>query len=69
MTHAITHDTTTQTGDMGGWISRIRKAIADYKLYRQTMEELESLSDRELNDLGLSRAALRDVARQAVYDV
>ncbi len=69
MTHAITHDTTTHTGGIGGWIARIRKSMADYRIYRQTMEELQSLSDRELNDLGLSRTVLRDVARQAVYDV
>ena len=53
MTHAITHDTTTHTGGIGGWIARIRKSMADYRIYRQTMEELQSLSDRELNDLGL----------------
>jgi len=69
MTHAITHDKTTHTGEMGGWIARVRKSIAEFRLYRRTMEELESLSDRELSDLGLSRASLRDVALQAVYDV
>ena len=69
MTHAITHGTLTTTDETGSWLSRIRKSFADYRLYRRTMEELESLSDRELNDLGLSRIALRDVARQAVYEV
>ena len=69
MTHAITHDKTTHTGEMGGWIARVRKSMAEYRLYRRTMEELESLSDRELSYLGLSRASLRDVALQAVYDV
>jgi len=67
MTHAITHDTTTLSGGIGGWIARFRQSMADYRIFRQTLEELESLSDRELDDLGLSRAALRDVAHQAVY--
>ncbi len=69
MTHALTNSTNSGTEGLGGWIARIRRSMADYRLYRRTMEELESLSDRELNDLGLSRLVLRDVARQAVYDV
>lgn len=69
MTHAITHDTSIRSGGNGGWIARIRKSMAEYRLYRKTLDELESLSDRELNDLGLSRSVLGDVARQAVYDV
>jgi uncharacterized protein YjiS (DUF1127 family) len=69
MTHAITHDISTTSSEAGGWIARIRKSLTDYRLYRKTLEELESLSDRELNDLGLSRLVLRDIARQAVYDV
>lgn len=69
MTHAIIHDITGRPGGSGGWIARIRKSMADYRLYRRTLDELENLSDRELNDLGLSRSVLGDIARQAVYDV
>ena len=68
MTHAITHGTVATAGENGSWIERIRKSISDYRLYRKTLEELDSLSDRELNDLGLSRIVLKDVARQAVYE-
>jgi uncharacterized protein YjiS (DUF1127 family) len=68
MTHAITHEIAGRSGHEGGWIARIRKSMADYRLYRCTLRELESLSDRELNDLGLSRIVLGDVARQAVYE-
>jgi uncharacterized protein YjiS (DUF1127 family) len=43
------------------WIlSRIRA----YQRYRQTVRELQRLSDRELNDVGLSRADIAGVARR-----
>ena len=54
-------------GTHGGLFGRIRKAIEDYRLYRQTLGELEQLNDRELRDLGLSRLAIRDVAYDSVY--
>ncbi|MEO0912051.1 MAG: DUF1127 domain-containing protein [Pseudomonadota bacterium] len=38
-----------------------------YRLYRETLAELGSLSDRELNDLGLARANLRSIATESVY--
>jgi uncharacterized protein YjiS (DUF1127 family) len=36
-------------------------------MFRKTVNELASLSDRELNDLGLCRSMITDVARSAVY--
>ena len=44
-----------------------REAYAKHRLYTQTMDELKSLSTRELNDLGLSRSSLHDTAYAAVY--
>lgn len=44
-----------------------REAYANYRLYVKTMNELKSLSTRELNDLGLSRSSLHDTAYSAVY--
>ena len=35
--------------------------------YRLTVKELNSLSDRELNDLGIGRGSIRLIARMAVY--
>lgn len=35
--------------------------------YRRTLRELDQLSDRELDDLGLCRADLRRAAYDAVY--
>lgn len=37
------------------------------KLFEKTVRELESLTDRELTDLGISRLSIRDVAREAAY--
>lgn len=38
-----------------------------YRNYRTTLVELDSLSDRELNDLGLSRSTIKSVALESVY--
>lgn len=38
-----------------------------YRLYTATLSELRSLSDRELNDLGLNRTMLTRIAYEAVY--
>ena len=53
------------TGRRPRLAGRARKALADYRLYRQTLDELQALSDRELRDLGISRFTIRDVAQTA----
>jgi uncharacterized protein YjiS (DUF1127 family) len=45
--------------------SMILSKIAAWRRYRQTLRELEGLSDRELAELGLGRRDIRHVARQA----
>lgn len=42
---------------------------AKYVLYRDTLNELNSLSGRELADLGMSRANLKSIAYEAAYKV
>ena len=44
-----------------------RAALARRRVYSQTMSELSSLSDRDLRDLGISRAMIAEVANQAAY--
>ncbi|MDP8920428.1 MAG: DUF1127 domain-containing protein [Pseudomonadota bacterium] len=39
--------------------------LATWRRYRQTLRELDSLSDRELADLGFGRRDIRAVARRA----
>ena len=43
------------------------KAWTQYRTYRRTLAELESLSNRELRDLGVSRHSIRQIARDSVY--
>ncbi|EPX76249.1 DUF1127 domain-containing protein [Salipiger mucosus] len=67
-----TQDTTRAQSGLGNRISAfvegLRENAARRRLYKQTMSELQSLSDRELGDLGLSRSMIRRVAWQAAYE-
>ena len=44
-----------------------RAAAGKRKLYRKTLAELDQLSQRELDDLGIARANIRDIAHGAAY--
>ncbi|MEL6913363.1 MAG: DUF1127 domain-containing protein [Pseudomonadota bacterium] len=59
-----------------GFVARLRAGMADaaeawtrFRMYRETYDELMGLSDRELQDLGLSRASIKGVAHETVYGV
>ena len=49
------------------FVTYILSKIRAYKLYRQTVTALAELSDRELDDLGISRFQIARVARQAAF--
>lgn len=51
-------------GDLRGSLS---ERVAKYRLYRATLNELDSLSDRELADLGIHRADIGGIASEAAY--
>lgn len=59
-------------GANSGWIDALRAAMVQrirwFAAYRATYDELSRLTDRDLADIGLSRAALHAVSRQAAYD-
>ncbi|ETD87725.1 DUF1127 domain-containing protein [Rhodobacter capsulatus] len=57
---------TTETG-FSNFLASIREALARRKVYRQTLAELRSLSNRELNDLGMHRSMLTRIALEAAY--
>jgi uncharacterized protein YjiS (DUF1127 family) len=42
-------------------------AIRQRRVYERTVAELNSLSDRELTDLGISRLSIPELAREAAY--
>lgn len=49
------------------FVSRVKAAYALRVEYNRTYAELQSLSDRELNDIGVRRCDIRDIARDHVY--
>ncbi|MEL6682683.1 MAG: DUF1127 domain-containing protein [Pseudomonadota bacterium] len=53
------------------WLEHFRAElddkIAKRRVYRRTVSELRNLSDRDLNDLGLSRAMIKGIALEAAY--
>ena len=62
---------TSDTGIFGSSVflrlNTVATRYCQYQTYRKTLCELESLSKRELNDLGLNQYTLRAVAREAAY--
>jgi uncharacterized protein YjiS (DUF1127 family) len=44
----------------------IARSYQTWRSYRNTVSELRSMSDRSLSDLGIARADIRAVARNAV---
>ena len=47
----------------------VKGLITRRRVFNQTLFELSQLSDRDLSDLGLSRANIEDLAREAAYKV
>ena len=65
---------TTQTLAGSSVLARISAFFADlsersarHTTYRKTVSELSELTDRELNDLGISRAMITNIAHEAAY--
>ncbi|MEM1429803.1 MAG: DUF1127 domain-containing protein [Pseudomonadota bacterium] len=47
------------------FFSNLFAAVQRYRMMRKTFDELSSLSDRELNDLGIGRGDLLTIARKS----
>ncbi len=67
-------DITNTQNAQAGLFHRVAVAIADlksrysqYRVYRTTLNELRSLTGRELADLGLHHSEIRRVAYHAAY--
>ncbi|NVO54564.1 DUF1127 domain-containing protein [Rhodobacteraceae bacterium B1Z28] len=66
-----TNSSALKSAHAGGLSTLIEAAKARfdrYRMYRQTVNELSTLSNRELADLGLHRSMIRRVALQAAED-
>ena len=51
----------------GNILKSVKAAVERRRVYARTVQELSSLSDRDLTDMGISRLAIVDVAREAAY--
>jgi uncharacterized protein YjiS (DUF1127 family) len=49
-----------------GTIMNIARSFNNWRKYRQTVAELGRMSTRELNDLGIGRGDIHNIARGAV---
>lgn len=52
---------------MTGMFETLRTATRKRKAYNGIVSELSALSDRELSDIGISRADTHRIARDAIY--
>jgi len=67
MAHAATNQIANTGFGFGGIVNAIKSGLQRRALFRQTVSELNALSSRELDDLGLSRSAIRGAAHEAAY--
>lgn len=49
------------------WIHKMETRINNHMMYKKTLNELRSLSDRELNDININRSDLMRIAKQSSY--
>ena len=57
-----------ENGRMQRAIQIVKQQMMSHRTYRQTYNELSALTDKELNDIGLSRGDIHSVAMEAYYD-
>lgn len=51
-----------------GLLGRLAAWFDEQRRYRRTVDELSQLSDRELDDVGLSRDQIDTVAKRSLFD-
>lgn len=47
-------------------VARVSETWREYQRYRRTRTELDTLTDRELADIGLARGDIESIARQSM---
>ncbi|MGP3695652.1 DUF1127 domain-containing protein [Rhodobacter sp. NSM] len=50
-------------------VASVKHALAQRRIYRQTVRELNSLTTRELADLGIHRSMITRIATEAAYGI
>ena len=54
-------------GRFGVFLKALSGRIARYRAYRETLAELEALGAHELEDVGLARGTIQEVAYRSAY--
>ncbi|TNJ40147.1 DUF1127 domain-containing protein [Phaeobacter sp. B1627] len=65
--NSINAQKTFAAGGVAHMLQVAREKFAQYRVYRETLNELNELSSRDLADLGLNRSMLKRVALEAAY--
>ncbi|SFA70618.1 protein of unknown function [Poseidonocella pacifica] len=69
---AYANTTNIRSGSFFDRLFQTRTNLAErwtkYQLYRKTRNELSNLSNRDLDDLGISRSMIHAIAMEAAYD-
>lgn len=52
---------------LGAYKKALDKKWNQYKMYRRTIKELEFLSDKELDDIGINRYNIRSYTRENCF--
>ncbi|WP_170530374.1 DUF1127 domain-containing protein [Ruegeria arenilitoris] len=66
-TATLTHGGFNLTVRIANLIERVKENRARASEYTRTYTELQRLSDRELNDIGIRRCDIADIAREHAY--
>ena len=67
MTQANRSATSTIGDRVAAFVVAIKEAARKRAVYRQTLRELNALTTRELNDLGISRSMITRISLEAAY--
>ncbi len=51
----------------GKFVAGLRLSLTRRRVFRQTIRELQALSNRELSDLGIDRSMITRVSSEAAY--
>ena len=67
--HHITAAPLSLAARFGEIIDQARDAMRARRVYRQTLNELQALSARDLADLGIGRSEIHAIALEAAYGI
>ena len=65
--HVLRYAQSGFSGRVAAYFADLREARKRQAVYRQTVRELNALSDRDLADMGISRWTMDAVAREAAF--